>query len=228
VVKYDDTERADKVYNYPYPAIEEALANAVYHRNYELRDPIEVRVLPDSIEIISYSGIDPSLKQSDFEKGVVRTRRYRNRRVGAFLKKLGLTEGKGTGIPIIYKVMKENGSPKPKFDTDDFKRSFFVAEFPIYPNFTEIRDDGSIGGVIGGVIKSTDRQKEILTIIEADNRISYKAIAKHLEINNSAVDKHIKILKEKGLLRRVGGTRGYWEVKLQDSGLLGEEIKPVS
>ncbi|MBW1745895.1 MAG: AAA family ATPase, partial [Deltaproteobacteria bacterium] len=49
VIKYDDTEKADKVYNYPYPAIEEALANAVYHRNYELRDPIEVRVLPSSI-----------------------------------------------------------------------------------------------------------------------------------------------------------------------------------
>jgi len=70
------------------------------HRNYELRDPIEVRVLPSSIEIISYSGIDPSLTQSDFEKGVVRTRRYRNRQIGSFLKELGLTEGKGTGIPI--------------------------------------------------------------------------------------------------------------------------------
>ena len=113
VIKYNDREKADKVYNYPYPAIEEALANAVYHRNYELRDPIEVRVLPASIEIISYSGIDPSLTQSDFEKGVVRTRRYRNRQIGSFLKELGLTEGKGTGIPIIYQALKDNGSPKP-------------------------------------------------------------------------------------------------------------------
>lgn len=46
VIKYDDREKADKLYNYPYPAIEEALANAVYHQNYELRDSIEVRVLP--------------------------------------------------------------------------------------------------------------------------------------------------------------------------------------
>lgn len=135
IIKYDHTEKADKVYNYPYPAIEEALANAVYHRNYELRDPIEVRVLPSSIEIISYNGINPSLKQSDFEKGVVRTRRYRNRRVGTFLKELGLTEGKGTGIPIIYEVMKKNGSPKPLFDTNVPNRSFFVVEFPIYPDF---------------------------------------------------------------------------------------------
>lgn len=124
-----------------------------------MRDPIEVRVLPSKIEIISYNGIDPSLKQSDFEKGVVRTRRYRNRRIGSFLKELGLTEGKGTGIPIIYKVMEENGSSKPLFDTDSPNRSFFVVEFPIFPDFT---DEDNNGGSIGGSIEMTDRRKEIV------------------------------------------------------------------
>ena len=210
VIKYDDREKADKVNNYPYTAIEEALANAVYHRNYELRDPIEIRILPSSIEIISYSGIDPSLKQSDFEKGVVRTRRYRNRRIGSFLKELGLTEGKGTGIPIIYKALKDNGSPNPIFDTDSPNRSFFVVEFPISPDF---RDDGRvIGGVIGGVIELTARQIEIINIIASDNKITYRVLADKLNINDSAVDKHIKTLKEKGVLKRIGGTRGHWEV----------------
>ncbi len=214
VIKYDDREKADKVYNYPYPAIEEALANAVYHRNYELRDPIEVRVLPSSIEIISYSGIDPSLTQSDFEKGVVRTRRYRNRQIGSFLKELGLTEGKGTGIPIIYQALKDNGSPKPIFDTDYPNRSFFVVEFPIYPDFrADENNGGAIGGAIGGAMELTARQIEIINIIISDNKISYRAIAKKLNINDSAVDKHIKTLKEKGALKRVGGTRGYWEVQ---------------
>ena len=192
------------------------MANAVYHRNYELRDPIEVRVLPSSIEIISYSGIDPSLKQSDFEKGIVRTRRYRNRRIGSFLKELGLTEGKGTGIPIIYKVLKDNGSPNPIFDTDYPNRSFFVVEFPIYPDFMDNENNGgSIGGSIGGAIKLTDRQQEVLNIIEIDNKISYRAIAERLMINDSAVKKHLNILKEKGVLKRVGGTRGHWEVNYE-------------
>ena len=48
------------------------------------------------------------------EKGVVRTRRYRNRRIGSFIKELGLTEGKGTGIPIIYNALKDNGLPNPE------------------------------------------------------------------------------------------------------------------
>jgi ATP-dependent DNA helicase RecG len=86
VTKYQDRAESDRVFNYPFEAIEEALANAIYHRNYELLDPIEVRILPLALEIISFNGVDPSLKQSDFDKGIVRARRYRNRRIGEFLK----------------------------------------------------------------------------------------------------------------------------------------------
>ena len=44
------------VYNYPYAALEEALANAVYHRAYDIREPIEVRVEREMIEIVSFPG----------------------------------------------------------------------------------------------------------------------------------------------------------------------------
>lgn len=135
VKKYADREQSDKIYNYPYDALEEALANAVYHRNYELRDPIEVRVLPDAIEIISYNGVDPSLKQADFEKGIIRIRRYRNRRIGEFLKELDLTEGRGTGIPTIINAMKNNGSHPSIFETDEPERRYFVCELPLHPAY---------------------------------------------------------------------------------------------
>jgi ATP-dependent DNA helicase RecG len=135
VIKFPDRAEAAKVYNYPYDALEEALANAVYHRNYELPEPIEVRVLPYSIEIISYGGTDPSVRQADFDKGLIRARRYRNRRIGEFLKELKLTEGRGTGIPSINRILLENGSPKAIFDTDGTERRFFIIEIPIHPAF---------------------------------------------------------------------------------------------
>lgn len=135
--KYRDKEEVDKFYNYPYDAVEEALSNAVYHKNYELHEPIEVRVLPDKIEIISYNGADPSLKQSDFDKGVVRARRYRNRRIGEFLKELRLTEGRGTGIPTIIKALKDNGSPNSVFDANEPERTYFFVEIPIHPAFAD-------------------------------------------------------------------------------------------
>lgn len=58
-----------------------------------------------------------------FEEGVIKPRRYRNRRLGDFLKELDLTEGRATGIPIIRKALEENDSPPAFFDTDD-DRSF--------------------------------------------------------------------------------------------------------
>ena len=44
---------ASRVFNYPFGAIEEALANTVYHRSYEDDSPIEIRVWLDRIEMIS-------------------------------------------------------------------------------------------------------------------------------------------------------------------------------
>jgi hypothetical protein len=38
-------------------------------------------------------------------KGIIRNKRYRNRRIDDFLKELDMTEGRGTGIPIIRKEM---------------------------------------------------------------------------------------------------------------------------
>jgi len=117
---------SETCFNFPFEAIEEALANAVYHKNYEIREPIEVRVLPDAIEIISFGGPDPSIRLDDLNKGIIRARRYRNRRIGEFLKELNLTEGKGTGIPTIKRALKNNGSPPAKYDTDGDDRRFFI------------------------------------------------------------------------------------------------------
>lgn len=45
-------------------------------------------------------------------------RDYRNRRIGDFLKELHLTEGRGTGVPKIYRALERNGSPMPILETD--------------------------------------------------------------------------------------------------------------
>jgi len=59
-------------------------------------------------------------------------RRYRNRRIGEFLKELEMTEGRSTGIPKILKEMAANGSPTPLFETDDDRLSF-VIRLPRHP-----------------------------------------------------------------------------------------------
>ena len=136
VIMVADQAEAIRVFNYPYAAIEEAIVNAVYHRSYEERNPIEVRIEQDKITIVSYPGPDKSIRKSDIDSGQVIVRRYRNRRIGDFLKELKLTKGRATGIPKIIKSMKINKSPKPIFDTDD-DRTYFLVNLPINEYFIE-------------------------------------------------------------------------------------------
>jgi ATP-dependent DNA helicase RecG len=64
------------------------------------------------------------------------SRRYRNRRVGEFLKELEMTEGRGTGIPKMLREIEKNGSPEPIFHTDN-DQTFFLVEFPVHLVFAE-------------------------------------------------------------------------------------------
>lgn len=134
VIKHPDRSEASRSFNYPFAALEEALCNAVYHRSYEIREPIEVRILQDKITITSFPGPDRSILKEDIEQYRFLARRYRNRRIGEFLKELDLTEGRGTGIPKILRKVEANGSPFPRFITDD-DRTYFIVEFPIHPDF---------------------------------------------------------------------------------------------
>ena len=77
VIKYPDRAEADRFFNYPYDALEEALANAVYHKGYDVREPIEVRILPDRIEILSYPGADRSISIEGLRTFRAISRRYR-------------------------------------------------------------------------------------------------------------------------------------------------------
>ena len=138
VIKHPDRPEATRCFNYPYSAIEEAICNAVYHRSYEIREPIECRILPDKLMINSLPGPDRSISDEDIKKYTLIPKRYRNRRIGEFLKELELAEGRGTGIPKILKEVRNNGSPKPKLIYDE-DRSYFTIEFPIHKAFGGIR-----------------------------------------------------------------------------------------
>ena len=133
--KRPDRAEADRFYNYPYVALEEALANAVYHKDYAQREPIEISIKPDRIEILSFPGPLPPLKIEDLNKGSARVRTYRNRRIGDFLKELHLTEGRCTGVPKIHKAMEANGSPPAIFETDQ-ECHYFLTVLPIHPEAT--------------------------------------------------------------------------------------------
>lgn len=132
IAKHTDTEESEKTYNYPYQAFEEAVVNALYHRDYQEREPVEITVEPDHIDILSYAGPDRSISAESIKAAKkLKARRYRNRRLGDFLKELNLTEGRATGIPTIQKALRENGSSAAVIETDD-DRTYFLMTIPCH------------------------------------------------------------------------------------------------
>ena len=86
------------------------------------------------IEIVSFPGPDRSVTQEGLKRYKVSNRRYRNRRIGDFLKELHLTEGRNTGFGKILRALEENGSPKPEFETDE-DHSYFISRLFVHEAF---------------------------------------------------------------------------------------------
>jgi ATP-dependent DNA helicase RecG len=137
IVKHPDKPESTKHFNYPFAALEEAVVNAIYHRSYEEREPVEIRITPAEISILSFPGPDRSISLDRLQEGRAVARRYRNRRIGEFLKELDLCEGRATGIPKMIRESQENGSPLPLFETDD-DRTYFLVTFPVHPHWKDI------------------------------------------------------------------------------------------
>ena len=129
-----------RVWNYPYKALEELLANCIYHRNYQEREPVTIRIEPDANYIHNLGGPDRSIRLEDFQKGQVFPKHYRNRRLGDFLKELELTEGRATGIPVLLEALRDNGSPAPVFEKDA-ERTWFQVKLLFHPAFLELKSN---------------------------------------------------------------------------------------
>ena len=216
VVKRPDTAEAERFYNYPFAALEEALSNAVYHKGYDFREPIEVRVLADRVEILSYPGADRSISIEGLKEYRAVSRRYRNRRVGEFLKELHLTEGRNTGIHKILRALRENGSPDPVFETDE-SRSYFLTT--LYARKADVRTPAERASLLRESPSEhrarsiEERRDKILRYLSENPDARLQDASQNLEIARGTLDRDIRLLKEMGLLYREG-TRasGQWRV----------------
>ena len=102
----------------------------------------------------------------DLRKGRAISHRYRNRRIGEFLKELNLAEGRSTGVPKILRAMRQNGSHVPAFESDE-DRTWFLVRLPARKppvDETNGRNTGQVTGQdTGQVTVHVDRLLAVLT-----------------------------------------------------------------
>ena len=240
VRKVSGRQEAERFWNYPYDAIEEAVVNSVYHRDFLQHEPIEITIEPSGISILNCPGPDRSISKEDIAKGdMLKSRRYRNRRLGDFLKELDLTEGRSTGVPTIQAKLAENGSPRAIFETTDDRLTFLVT-IPIHEGcsdssetksessgtslssseesietvgFSSEKSTGSSEKTSNSSEKTSNSSEKILELIKQDPKISAAGIAMEIGISSRGVEKQIKKLREAGIIKRNGADKGgYWEI----------------
>ncbi len=251
VHKVPGRQEADRFWNYPYDAIEEAVVNAVYHRDFAQYEPIEITIEPNAVLILNCPGPDRSISREEIERGeMLKSRRYRNRRLGDYLKELDLTEGRSTGIPTIQAKLAENGSPRAVLETTDDRLTFLITIHihQYCDESLEIRSETSSGTALETAAKSSGTGSgtpsessgtaletaakssgtqhrtatKILELIKNDSKITAPQIAMELGISTRGVEKNLRLLRESGRLKRVGSPTygGHWEIVIAD----GEQL----
>lgn len=203
VQKVSGQQEAIRFWNHPYDALEEAVVNSLYHRDYQQHEPVEITIEPDGISILNCPGPDRSIPMSAIKKGdILKSRRYRNRRLGDFLKELDLTEGRSTGVPTIQEKLAANGSPRATFETTEDRLTFLI----YIPSHTGC-------GNKPATEKSSEKNASIIAAIKQNSKVSATEIAMQLGISSRAVEKRLKTLRENNIIQRVGGDKGgHWEV----------------
>lgn len=105
-----ETRRPD----YPMPAMQQLLRNAVIHRNYETSNaPIQWYWFSDRIEIHNPGGLFGRATPETF--GRPGGNDYRNPAIAGALYQLGFVQRFGLGVPLARKACLENGNPAPEF-----------------------------------------------------------------------------------------------------------------
>jgi ATP-dependent DNA helicase RecG len=218
-ISYDGLVRIDKL-PIPKKALREAVLNAIVHKDYSSGTPIQISVYKDKVMIWNNGELFQGWTVNNLYSKHA-SQPY-NPDVANVFFRAGLIEAWGRGIEKMQNACKEHGSPEPelKYETGGLW-TIFPFKQEVSEKTTQTGNEcepiggqigGQTGGQIGGQIDLTNRQLEILDIIREDPKVNRKTIAEKLSINESAIQKHLKSLKDKGFLKRIGGTRGYWEV----------------
>lgn len=140
VVRVDGIAENHKIENFTYVAVEELLANAIVHNNYENGKPIQIYISEKQINIVNYNKPLPPIRISDLnERSFFNERDTENPEIRDMFKALGIIESFGTGIGEAKRSMRENGSPELYYKSFDVNDNVTSVVIPVNEDYYEIK-----------------------------------------------------------------------------------------
>lgn len=141
VIRDDGNSDNRKIENFTFIALEELLANAIVHNNYENGKPIQIYVSEKQINIVNYNKPLPPIRISDLnERTFFNERDTENPEIRDMFKALGIIESFGTGIGEAKRSMRENGSPDLFYKTFDVNDNVTSVVIPVNEEYYEIKN----------------------------------------------------------------------------------------
>lgn len=198
----------------PEIALKEILQNALIHRSWLTPAPIRLLVFADRVEIISPGALPNNLTVDDIKLG---NAFQRNQLAATLCAKTMDYRGLGSGIVRALRAdadiefhNEESG--------DQFRVILWRKRRHEYAD--RVLDPGVEYQVthpanrLQPFIKKKSAGERILDCLRRDEKMSIAALAATLEMSTSGIAKNLKILKEKGLLERIGPDKGgRWKVR---------------
>ena len=152
-----------RVSNFPFAAVEELVANAIVHNNYENAKVIQIYISELQINIVNYNKPLPPLQIKDLnERYIFNERDTENPEIRDMFKALGIIESFGTGIGEAKKALEQNGSPQlfyKVFGNDDNITSVVI---PVNEEYIRIKNNTNTKEHLGIDAQFQDTKQKIL------------------------------------------------------------------
>ena len=201
-VRYDIEGEGGKprkeLWEIPETAFKEIIINSLAHRDYYDKGArITIEVFDDRVEISNPGGLVSAVPKSEFGKRSA----SRNPLIFGLFERMRLVEQIGSGITRIRDVMNDEGLTPPEFNIDGMFTVTLRRPFD-FEKWVE-----------KWVEKLTDNRVKILREIHNNHKVTKKELEQVVGISASAIDNNIDVLKNLGLLSRVGSDKGgYWKI----------------
>src|SRR3989344_3875428 len=190
----------ENIYEIPFNALREAVANAIIHRDYNIRGTsIILGVYDNRVEITNPGGLAKGLSREDLGKLSIR----RNELIADYFSRMNKVERVGSGIKRMKDAMKNENLPIPRIDINN-SNSFFTITFK--------RPDKPIEKKTNKKTTQKTTQK-ILEIIKENPSITRAELADKIGISADGIKYHLKRLLLKEKIKRIGPDNGgYWKI----------------
>lgn len=206
---HDSGAAADDVEEIPTSVIAEAINNAIAHRDYLSGGSIQIEVYRDRVEVISPGGLCRGLTISDLYSK--HESMPRNPRVAGAMYLVRYIEKQGTGITDLLETCERNGLQRPLMEGTATRFSI-----TLWRNDRRIGSD-AINDAINDAVNEAvnDAVKALYEHVKAHPGLNGRKLAVALSCSEPTIDRQIKILKEKGLVKFRGAKRngGYYSVE---------------